>query len=153
MQQLRGKQMFTKKNTILLAGGEPAMIKLLSHALETEGFQVVIAGDSMTVLKLTAKRKSLTLVVLDTKEPEQQSIEVCYRLREFSKVPVIILGATYEENDIVRGLECGADEYITKPFCIAEFVARVKAVLRCSDFRCNLRRRFDTQATVGSFVA
>ena len=126
--------MLTKKPTILLADDYPAMLELLSRVLENEGYQVVTAHDGAAVLELVARRKSLQLVILEIDATEQQGIEVCRRLREFSNVPVIILAGKYEEYDIVRGLEVGADEFITKPFGIVEFVARIKAVLRCSGF-------------------
>ena len=126
--------MLTKKPTILLADDYPAMLELLSRVLENEGYRVVTAHDGAAVLELVARRKSLQLVILEIDATEQQGIEVCRRLREFSNVPVIILAGKYEEYDIVRGLEVGADEFITKPFGIVEFVARIKAVLRCSGF-------------------
>ena len=122
--------MLTKKPTILLADDYPAMLKLLSVVLKSEGYQVVTARDSTTILKLAKRRKLKHLVILELEAIEQQGIEVCRRLREFSDVPVIILAAKYNEQDIVCGLEAGADEFITKPFDIVEFVTRVKAVLR-----------------------
>lgn len=126
--------MLTKKPTILLADDYPAMLKLLSVVLKSEGYQVVTARDSTTILKLAKRRKLKHLVILELEAIEQQGIEVCRRLREFSDVPVIILAAKYNEQDIVCGLEAGADEFITKPFGIIEFMTRVKAVLRRHGF-------------------
>lgn len=129
--------MLPKKPTILIVDDDPSMLKLLSRVLEIEDYQVVqvvTAYDSTSVLELTAKRKSLALVILELEATEQQGIRVCRRLREFSRVPVIILVAKYDEDDVVHSLDAGADDFITKPFGMGEFVARVKAVLRRSDF-------------------
>lgn len=128
------ERMLSKKPTILVADDDPAMLKLLSRVLEIESYQVVTTRDSATVLELTAKTKSLALVTLEFDGPAPNGIEVCRRLREFSHVPVIILAAKYDEHDIVCGLEAGADDFVTKPVGMFEFVARVKAVLRCSRF-------------------
>lgn len=128
------ERMLSKKPTVLVADDDPAMLKLLSRVLETESCRVVTTRDSTTVLKLTAKTKSLTLVTLEFDGPAPNGIEICRRLREFSRVPVIILAAKYNEHDIVRGLEVGADDFITKPVGMFEFVARVQTVLRRSRF-------------------
>jgi len=128
------EQMLPKKPTILLADDDPSMLKLLSRVLETEDYQVVTTYDSTSVLELTAQRKSLALVILELEAIEQQGIRVCRRLREFSQVPIIILVGKYDEDDVVHSLDAGADDFITKPFGMGEFVARVKAVLRRSDF-------------------
>ncbi len=126
------ERMLSEKPTILVADDDPAMLKLLSRVLETESCQVVATHDSTTVLKLTATTKSLALVTLEFDGPAPNGIELCRRLRKFSRVPVIILAAKYDEHDIVRGLEAGADDFITKPVGMVEFVARVQTVLRCS---------------------
>ena len=128
------EQMLGKKPTVLVADDDPAMLKLLSRVLEIEGYQVVATRDSTTALKLTATTKLLALVILELEAIEQQGIEVCRRLREFSHVPVIILAAKYDEDDIMRSLEVGADDFITKPVGMVEFVARVKCVLNRSRF-------------------
>ena len=122
--------MTTAKQAILVADDYPATLRLLSRALEIEGYRVVTAHDAATVLKLISEEKSLALVVLGIDEVKQPSTEICRRLREVSDLPVIILSARNKESDIASGLDAGADEYIMKPFNIGEFVAQVKAVLR-----------------------
>lgn len=118
----------------MLADDDPAMLELLSRVLEIKGCRVVTASDSATVLKLAARRKSLALIILELEVTEQQGIQVCHRLREFSDVPVIIVAAKYEDYDIARGFEADADDFITKPVSMVKFVARVKAVLRRRGF-------------------
>lgn len=131
--------MTTAKQAVLVADDYPATLRLLSRALELEGYRVVTAHDAATVLKLISEEKSLALVVLGIDEVKQPSTEICRRLREFSDLPVIILSARNKESDIARGLDAGADEYIRKPFNINEFVAQVKAVLRRHNLSLRLR--------------
>ena len=124
----------------MLADNDPAMLELFSRVREIEGCLVVTASDSAAVLKLAAKRKSLALVVLQLEATDQQSIQVCRRIRSFSDVPVIIVAAKYEEYDIAHSFEAGADDFIPKPIGMVEFMARVKAVLRRRGFpvKCNM---------------
>ena len=131
---LKEEQVSTKKSTILVADDYPAMQKLLSRALRTEGYQVVTATDGDTALRLAVTTKPLVLVILEM-EVTEESIEICCCLREFSDVPVIILAAKYEERDLVRSLEDGADDFIVKPFDVTELTARVKVVLRRSGYQ------------------
>lgn len=126
--------MSTKKPTILLANDYPEMLELFSRVLEIEGCRVVTTDNKATVLKLTAKRKRLALVILQFERTAQQSIQVCRDIREFSDVPVIILAAKYDDYDIPRSFEAGAEDFIPKPISMVEFVARVKAVLRRRGF-------------------
>ena len=126
--------MLTKKPTVLLANDYPEMLELFSRVLKIEGCRVVTADDEATVLKLAAKRKRLALVILQLERIERQSIEVCRRIREFSDVPVIILAAKYDDYDIAKSFEAGAEDFIPKPISVVEFVARVKAVLRRRGF-------------------
>jgi len=85
------EQKLSEKPTILVADDDPAMLKLLSRVLETESCRVVTTCDSATALKLAAKTKSLALVTLDFDGPAPNGVEVCRRLRKFSRVPIIIL--------------------------------------------------------------
>ena len=128
------EQTKTNKPMILVADDDPVMLKLFSRVLRMNGYRVITASDSPTVLKLTAKMKRLQLVILELEATEQQSIQVCSRLREFSDVPVIILTAKHELPDLESGLQAGADDFIPKPVDMDEFWPRVKATLRRSGF-------------------
>ncbi len=114
---------------ILAVDDEPLYLRLLKVNLEPEGYEVITASDGETALDLvTAKQPDL--VILDVMMPKLDGITTCERIRQFSNVPIIILTARGEEQDRVRGLDVGADDYVVKPFSVTELVARVRAVLR-----------------------
>jgi two-component system KDP operon response regulator KdpE len=114
---------------ILVVDDEPRMIRFIRMNLELEGWEVVEAADGQAALDKV--RDTLPdLVILDVMMPELDGFETLRLLREISTIPVIMLTAKGEEDDRVRGLELGADDYITKPFSPRELVSRVKAVLR-----------------------
>ena len=120
------------KPRILLVEDEPPIVTLLRYNLEREGFEVVEANDGEEALLLATERKP-DLVLLDWMLPQLSGIEVCRRLRrnaDTRAVPIIMLTARGEEGDRIRGLESGADDYITKPFSPREVIARLRAVLR-----------------------
>jgi two-component system phosphate regulon response regulator PhoB len=117
---------------ILLIEDESALVELLRYNLEKEGFQVSIANDGEEGIALIAEQRP-DLLVLDWMLPHVSGIEICRQLRrkpETRDLPVIMLTARGEESDRVRGLEVGADDYVTKPFSPSELVARIRAVLR-----------------------
>jgi two-component system KDP operon response regulator KdpE len=114
---------------ILVVEDEQRMVNLIRMNLELEGFQVVEAHTGIDALN--AVRTQLPdLILLDVMLPELDGFETLRMLREFSSIPVIMLTAKGEEDDRVRGLELGADDYIPKPFAPRELVSRVRAVLR-----------------------
>ncbi len=118
--------------TILIAEDEPAQAELLSYNLKAEGYDCVLAGDGAEAL-LCIEEARPDLLVLDWMLPEVSGLEVCRRLRkrpETADLPVIMLTARGEEDDRVRGLEVGADDYVVKPYSPAELIARIRAVLR-----------------------
>ena len=116
--------------TVLLVDDEESIQKLLAFPLEREGFRVVHARDGEEALERFAEQ-DVDLVVLDLMLPKLGGLEVCRRIRaEESAVPIIMLTARGDEVDKVVGLEIGADDYITKPFSIREFMSRVRALLR-----------------------
>ena len=121
--------MATKPQTVLLAEDDPQMLRLLRRALELEGFRVVVAQDGQTALEL-ASSTDLTLLLLDIGMPVMDGLTVCRRIREFSDVPIIMITAWGREEDIVRGLDVGADDYLPKPFGVDQLIARGRAVLR-----------------------
>jgi DNA-binding response OmpR family regulator len=116
--------------TILLVDDEESIQKLLAYPLEREGYRVVQARDGEEALARFAEG-AVDLVVLDLMLPKLGGLEVCRRMREAeTAVPIIMLTARGDEVDKVVGLEIGADDYITKPFSIREFMSRVRALLR-----------------------
>jgi DNA-binding response OmpR family regulator len=116
--------------TVLLVDDEESVQKVLSYPLEREGYRVVQARDGEEALE-RYRAEPVDLVVLDLMLPRLDGLAVCRSLREArSAVPIIMLTARGDEGDKVLGLELGADDYITKPFSIREFMSRVRALLR-----------------------
>ncbi len=118
--------------SVLVVEDEDALATLLQYNLEKEGYQVSLAADGEEALVQVDERLP-DLVVLDWMLPKVSGVEVCRRLRSRSEtrnLPVIMLTARGEESDRVRGLDTGADDYLTKPFSMAELAARIRAVLR-----------------------
>lgn len=114
---------------VLVVDDEPRMIDFIRMNLELEGFQVISANNGLDALEMI-RTKLPDLVVLDVMMPQLDGFETLRMLREFSSIPVIMLTAKGEEDDRVRGLELGADDYVTKPFSPRELSSRVRAVLR-----------------------
>jgi DNA-binding response OmpR family regulator len=121
--------MTTKKQTVLVADDDPRLLKLIQRNLELANYRVVTVSDGPSVLR-HAEEEEPDLYVLDIMMPGLDGREVTRRLREFSIAPVLMLTAKDTEDDKVAGLEAGADDYLTKPFGIREFIARVRALLR-----------------------
>jgi DNA-binding response OmpR family regulator len=116
--------------TVLLVDDEESVQKLLTYPLEREGYRVVQARDGEEALT-RYRGEPVDLVILDLMLPRLDGLAVCRQLREErSAVPIIMLTARGDEGDKVLGLELGADDYITKPFSIREFMSRVRALLR-----------------------
>ena len=117
---------------VLIVEDEPPLVELLSYNLEKAGFQAQIARDGEEALLAVEERRP-DLVLLDWMLPYVSGIEICRRLRrdpETRDLPIILLTARGEEDDRIRGLDVGADDYVVKPFSPSELVARVRAVLR-----------------------
>jgi DNA-binding response OmpR family regulator len=114
---------------ILAVDDERLYQHLLQVNLEKEGFEVMTAGNGLDALDMVSNRNP-DLVIMDIMMPKMDGIDTCERIRQFSNVPIIILTARGEEQDRVRGLNVGADDYVVKPFSATELVARVRAVLR-----------------------
>ena len=121
---------------ILVVEDDPTLQETLAYNLERQGYAVSTTGDGQTALGLAEQTKP-DLVVLDVMLPSMDGFEVCRILRKKSNVPILMLTARDDEIDRVLGLEMGADDYLTKPFSMREFIARVKAQLR--------RVRFDKE--------
>lgn len=118
-----------KMARILLAEDERDLNALIARELEQDGHEVVRAFDGAAALG-AAETSEFDLAILDWMMPRVDGLEVCRRIREHHILPVLMLTARSEESDVIRGLEVGADDYVTKPFRIRELVARVHAILR-----------------------
>jgi len=115
---------------VLLAEDDPAIAEPLSRALDREGYEVEVVTDGPSVLEVTQQRP-VNLLVLDLGLPKMDGLEVCRRLRaRGAELPVLMLTARTDEVDFVVGLDAGADDYVAKPFRLAELLARIRALLR-----------------------
>src|SRR6266536_1848876 len=125
---------------ILLADDDQAVLDAIQHALERERFEIETVGDGETALE-RARRGDFDLVIMNVMMPRLFGTDVCRTLRAESDVPIILLSARDAEIDRVLGLELGADDYVTKPFSMAELVSRARTILR--------RRELDRAAAGG----
>ncbi len=114
---------------VLIVDDEPRYLRLLDANLRTEGYEVVTAQDGQQAIDIFSSQP-IDLILLDIMMPRLDGFAATQRIREFSSVPIIILTAKGEEQDRVRGLDLGADDYLVKPFSATELLARVRAVLR-----------------------
>ncbi len=114
---------------ILIVDDEPRYLRLLEANLKTEGYNVVTAADGVQAIEAFSSHPA-DLVLLDIMMPRLDGFATCQRIRQFSNVPIIMLTAKGEEQDRVKGLDLGADDYLVKPFSATELLARVRAVLR-----------------------
>jgi two-component system KDP operon response regulator KdpE len=117
---------------ILVVDDESRMVRFVRMNLELEGYQVAEASSGIEALD-KVRDELPDLVVLDVMMPEMDGFETLARLREISTVPVIMLTVKGDEEDRIRGLELGADDYVTKPFSPRELASRIRAVLRRAD--------------------
>jgi two-component system, OmpR family, response regulator RegX3 len=114
---------------ILVVDDEAAIRETVGYALRGEGYDVSDAADGEEALE-AARSNGFDVLILDLMLPKLSGVEVCRRLRAESDVPILLLTAKDAEVDRVLGLEAGADDYVTKPFSMAELVSRVRAILR-----------------------
>jgi DNA-binding response OmpR family regulator len=114
---------------ILVVDDEPRYVRLMEANLVSEGYAVLKAYDGQSAVEMVADNQP-DLVLLDVMMPGMDGFQACERIREFSSIPIIMVTAKGEEQDRVRGLDVGADDYIVKPFSATEVLARVRAVLR-----------------------
>ena len=116
---------------VLIVDDEKLIVKGIKFSLEQDGYETDCAYDGEEALEM-AKAKDYDIILLDLMLPKVDGYEVCQRIREFSKTPIIMLTAKGDDMDKILGLEYGADDYMTKPFNILEVKARIKAVMRRS---------------------
>ena len=118
------------KLKILVVDDESRMRKLVKDFLTKSGYEVLEAGDGEEAVDLFYKEKDIALIILDVMMPKMDGWQVCREIRQYSKIPVIMLTAKSDERDELLGFELGVDEYISKPFSPKILVARVEAILR-----------------------
>ncbi|MEE8442220.1 MAG: response regulator transcription factor [Dehalococcoidia bacterium] len=123
------KQYDRNRKRILVVDDNRRLLKLLHGELEAEGYDVETAAEGDGALKVI-QADPPDLVVLDLMLPDTDGFDVCSKIKESLDVPVLILTARESDSDKVRGLDLGADDYLTKPFSMDEFLARVRSVLR-----------------------
>lgn len=114
---------------ILIIDDDPVLIELIQYNLEAEGYDVSTARNGQEGIRLFFMNRP-DLVILDLMMPKMNGYEVCKRIREMAETPIIMLTAKGREEDVIRGLDLGADDYLTKPFRVGVLLARVRAVLR-----------------------
>lgn len=117
-------------NTILVVDDEQRMRKLVKDFLVKQDFKVLEAADGEEAIDIFLENKEIVLVILDVMMPKMDGWQTCREIRQYSKVPIIMLTARGAETDELRGFELGVDEYIAKPFSPKILVARVQALLR-----------------------
>ncbi len=141
-----------KKTTILVADDDPQLLRLVTRNLQFEGYEVLPTSDGQQALEqIEAQRPDL--VLLDVMMPKLDGFSVCHRVREFSAVPIILVTARGQEQDKIRGLDLGADDYLTKPFSVDELLARVRAVLRRAQFTAiDQAHALRTTMTIGDLI-
>lgn len=118
------------KIKILVVDDESRMRKLVKDFLSKSGYEVLEAGDGEEAVDIFFKDKEIALIILDVMMPKMDGWQVCREIRQYSKVPIIMLTAKSDERDELLGFDLGVDEYISKPFSPKILVARVEAILR-----------------------
>lgn len=120
-----------KKKKILVVEDEEKILEVVTSLMEKQGYEVYQAEDGKKALEIF-NNKEISLIILDLMLPDISGEEICMKIREKSRVPIIMLTAKIDEANLLKGLDIGADDYITKPFSLMELVARVKVILRRS---------------------
>ncbi len=137
-----------KKTTILSADDDPQLLRLVTRNLQLEGYEVLAASDGQQALELIEAHMP-DLILLDVMMPRLDGFGVLERVREYASTPIIMLTARGQDHDKIRGLDLGADDYLTKPFSIDELLARVRAVLRRSQLQTGDARGAASRLTIG----
>ncbi|PDW03316.1 response regulator transcription factor [Candidatus Viridilinea mediisalina] len=118
-----------EKRTILIVDDDQGLRELIRINLEHEGYQIIQAGNGLQCLDLVREERP-DLVILDVMMPEMDGLEACRQLRQFTQVPILMLTARTQSDDVITGLDQGADDYLLKPFNLDELAARLRALLR-----------------------
>ncbi len=126
----------SRKPVVLVVDDELQILRTMRASLPMHGYEVRTAPGGKEALD-EIKREMPDLIILDLAMPEMSGLDLCYAIREFSSVPIVVLSAIGAESEKVTALDVGADDYVTKPFAMNELLARVRAVLRRSDTTCS----------------
>lgn len=132
---------------ILVVDDERVLVKGIKFNLENEGYEVATGSDGLEAVE-QARTGNFDLIILDLMMPGIDGLQACMKIREFSNIPIIMLTARSEDADKIIGFECGADDYITKPFNILELKARIRAMLRRAG-QTEKKEKEEKQITVG----
>ncbi|MBQ8358947.1 MAG: response regulator transcription factor [Oscillospiraceae bacterium] len=116
---------------ILVVDDEELLVKGIRFNLQNDGYEVITGSNGLDAIRIV-QDSAPDLIVLDVMMPEMDGLAACSRIREFSDVPIILLTAKTDDMDKLMGFDCGADDYLTKPFNILELKARIRALLRRS---------------------
>ena len=131
---------------ILVVDDEDLLVKGIRFNLQNEGYEVITGSNGLDAVAMTQNQQP-DLLVLDVMMPEMDGLTACSKIREFSNVPIILLTAKTEDMDKLMGFDCGADDYLTKPFNILELKARIRALLRRSG---SVNKQSGNMLTIGS---
>ncbi|MBQ2785900.1 MAG: response regulator transcription factor [Oscillospiraceae bacterium] len=132
---------------ILVVDDEELLVKGIRFNLQNDGYEVVTGSNGLDAIRLV-QEAAPDLIVLDVMMPELGGLSACSRIREFSDVPIILLTAKTDDMDKLMGFDCGADDYLTKPFNILELKARIRALLRRSQAK--EKESSETVLTIGN---
>ena len=124
----------SKKTSILVVDDDIYVVRMMQRILDLEGYRVLKVGTGEAAIDMFLEENP-DLMLLDIMMPTMDGYTVCERIREFSQVPIIIVTAKGNEEEKIKGLDAGADDYLTKPFSSGELAARVRSVLRRSVYR------------------
>lgn len=117
------------QRTILVVDDDDGLRELIRINLEYEGYSVIQASNGLQCVQSVREQRP-DMVILDVMMPEMDGLEACGKVREFSQVPILMLTARVQSNDVITGLDRGADDYLLKPFNMDELAARIRALLR-----------------------
>lgn len=137
------------KITVLVVDDDPEIRDVIHVFLSNEGYHVLEAENGMQALEIV-QTSPVQLIILDMMMPHMNGIRACLKIRETSKIPIIMLSAKEEDIDKITGLTTGADDYVTKPFSILELVTRVKAQLRRQSY--SVKEQEEDVISVGDLI-
>ena len=131
---------------ILVVDDEALLVKGIRYNLQNDGYEVFTGSTGLDAVRI-ARNNEADLIVLDVMMPEMDGLTACSQIREFSSIPIILLTAKTDDMDKLMGFDCGADDYLTKPFNILELKARIRALLRRSG---NDKTQITNKLSIGS---